>query len=75
VAPDKDKCPCWPETWSREAQYEALGVLSATLTLGLLQCCPSLGNNTQIPAKDRFELLITFEHAVHSAVPPDTLIL
>jgi hypothetical protein len=35
----------------------------------------SLGNNTRIPAKDRSELRITFEHGVHSAMPPDTSIL
>jgi len=34
-----------------------------------------VGNNTQIPAKDRSDLRITFEHAVHSAMPPDTSIL
>jgi len=28
----------------REAEYESLGMLSATLTLGLFQVCPSLGN-------------------------------
>jgi hypothetical protein len=44
-------------------------------TEALLPLCPSLGNNTQIPAKDRWELRITFEHAVHSAMPPDTSIL
>jgi hypothetical protein len=36
---------------------------------------PEPGNNTQIPSKDGSELRITFEHAVHSAMPPDTSIL
>src|SRR6266478_3694905 len=37
--------------------------------------CPSLGNATQIPATDGSVLRITLEHAVHSAMPPDTSIL
>ena len=44
-------------------------------TEALLPLCPSLGNNTPIPGKDRWELRITFEHAAHSAMPPDTSIL
>src|SRR6266446_1232924 len=47
--PDLRRCksPRWPETRLWEAKYEALGVLSATLTLGLLQACPSLDHNPQ----------------------------
>jgi hypothetical protein len=41
----------------------------------LLPSCPSLRNEKQIPAKDRSELSITFAHAVHSTMPPDTSIL
>jgi hypothetical protein len=44
-------------------------------TEALPPLCPSLGNNTQIPAKDRSHLRIRFEHGVHSAMPPDTSIL
>ena len=42
---------------------------------GFLPVGPLLGNNRRIPAKDRSELRIKFEHAVHSAIPPDTSIL
>jgi hypothetical protein len=40
-----------------------------------LPSCPSLRNDTQIPAKDRPELRFTFARAVHSTMPPDTSIL
>jgi len=43
--------------------------------LRLFVVSPSLGNNRQISTKDGSELRITFEHAVHSAMPPDTSIL
>jgi hypothetical protein len=35
---------------------------------GITSGLPSLGNNTQIPAKDRSELRSTFEHGVHSVI-------
>ena len=51
---------------------DAVGLLS---TKSAKVHLTSFGSSTQIPAEDRSELRITFEHAVHSAMPPDTSIL